>query len=308
MSPRRCASRPRGARGRRPPAASPSREARSIGFPFLAGALGALVGAALALGSAWLIDPRAAVLDAATSRLTALERGDQGQLRTNADFDKRLGALEASEAGVAKAASRRSADAWRARKLGGQRRGVQTALAEARAARADAAKALALAAGTGQTAPRAEPGGAPASFDASASEARLGAVGERIGGAEVPRGRFRRDRRSRRQIGGALAAPKSEARIEAAEVAPNRDGATEAILAISLNERLNAGAPFGQEWAALTRLGADGAKLAALKPFADAGPRRSPRSPHPSPRSSPKVVAAAAPPGGGGVIDRYSTT
>lgn len=288
-----------------PPAASPSREARSIGFPFLAGALGALVGAALALGSAWLIDPRAAVLDAATSRLTTLERGDQAQLQTNADFDKRLGALEGSEAGGAKAAvealGRRIAALESA---AGKDEAAQTALAEARAARADADKALALATAAGQTAPAPTQSGAPVPFDASALQARLGAVESDLAALKSREADLGALDQRVAKIESALAAPKSEARIAAAEVAVSRGGAAEAILAISLNERLNAGAPFEQEWAALTRLGADGAKLAALKPFADAGAPTVAALAASFAKIEPSVVAAAAPPGGGGVMDR----
>ncbi len=69
------------------------------------------------------------------------------------------------------------------------------------------------------------------------------------------------------KIESALAAPKSEARVAAAEVAPNRDGAAEAILAISLNERLDAGAPFAPELAALARLGADERQIVGAEAF-----------------------------------------
>ena len=270
-----------------PPAASPSREARSIGFPFLAGALGALVGAALALGSAWLIDPRAAVLDAATSRLTTLERGDQAQLQTNADFDKRLGALEGSRrAGQGRCRGARAAHRG-AQERGGQRRGRSNGVGgSARGARRRGQ-------GAGARDPSRPVGaaptqsGAPVPFDASALQARLGAVESDLAALKSREADLGALDQRVAKIESALAAPKSEARVAAAEVAVSRGGAAEAILAISLNERLNAGAPFEQEWAALTRLGADGAKLAALKPFADAGARRLPRSPHPSPRSSP---------------------
>ncbi|HYA72929.1 MAG TPA: hypothetical protein VEF36_07195, partial [Roseiarcus sp.] len=123
---------------------------RSSFFPFVAGGLGALFGAALALGAAWLVDPRAAALSAATSRLAALERGAEGQSQANANFDGRLVALEASEAGAAKAAALEALGRRVAALEGatGQGEAAQAALEEARAARADAAKALALAAGT----------------------------------------------------------------------------------------------------------------------------------------------------------------
>ncbi len=301
------------------PAAEPAADAdgpeirlrtRSSAFPFVAGALGAVVGAALALGAAWFVDPRAAALDAASLRWAALERGVEAQAAANADFGKRLGALEASEAGAAKAAALEALGRRVAALEGaaGKDEAAQAALSEARAARADAAKALALAAGAGQTTPAPAPapvqGAAPAPFDASALEARigglegdlaalkasqadLGALGDRLGKMEA-----------------ALAAPKSEARLAAAEVAPNRDAAAAAILAISLNERLNAGAPFAEELAALARLGADGGKVSALKPFADAGAPTLAALGAAFAKIAPAVVAAATPPSSGGMMDR----
>ncbi|MGD0640152.1 MAG: hypothetical protein ABSC22_05330 [Roseiarcus sp.] len=281
-------------------------ETRRTGVPFLTGALGAVVGAALALGAAWLIDPRAAALDAATAHLAELERGDQAQLQTNADFEKRLGALEASESGLAKA---EAVDAL-ARRLAAlesapnKDEAAQAALAEARAARADAAKALALAAGSGQTTAAPAQGGAPAAFDASALLDRLGAVESELAALKSREADLGALDGRVAKIESALAAPKSEARVAATEVGASRGGAAEAILAISLNERLHAGAPFAQEWAALTRLGADSAKLAALKPFADAGAPTFAALAASFAKISPSLVAAAAPPSNGGAMDR----
>jgi hypothetical protein len=297
------------------PAAAPPADAdapeirprtRWSGFPFVAGALGALFGAALALGAAWLVDPRAAALGAATAQLAALERGAEGRSDANANFDKRLGALETSEAGFANAAAlealgRRMAALESAAAKG---EAAQSALAEARATRADAAKALALAAGTGQTAAAPVQGGAPASFDASALEARLAKLESELAAQksrEADLGSLE-DRLAKME--SALAAPKSEARVAAAAVAPDRDGPAEAILAISLNERLNAGAPFAQELAALARLGADGGKLSALRPFADAGAPTLAALGASFAKIAPDVIAAATPPSGGGVMDR----
>ena len=143
----------------------------------------------------------------------------------------------------------------------GKDEAAQTALAEARAARADADKALALATAAGQTAPAPTQSGAPVPFDASALQARLGAVESDLAALKSREADLGALDQRVAKIESALAAPKSEARIAAAEVAVSRGGAAEAILAISLNERLNAGAPFEQEWAALTRLGADGRQI-----------------------------------------------
>ena len=282
------------------PAAEPAADApeirprtRSSGFPFVAGALGALFGAALALGAAWLVDPRAAALGAATSHLAALERGAEGQSEANANFDKRLVALEASEPGAAKAAAlealgrRVAALESAAGQSEAARATLQTALGEAHAARADAAKALAFAAGTAATAAAPVPGGAPAPFDAGALDARIGKLESELAGLKSPAADLGALDDRLAKIESALGAPKSEARVAAAEVAPSRDGAAEAILAISLNGRLDAGASFAPELTALARLGADEGKLSALRPFADAAPRPSPRSAPPSPRSPP---------------------
>jgi hypothetical protein len=301
------------------PAAEPAADAdgpeirlrtRSSAFPFVAGALGAVVGAALALGAAWFVDPRAAALDAASLRWAALERGVEAQAAANADFGKRLGALEASEAGAAKAAALEALGRRVAALEGaaGKDEAAQAALSEARAARADAAKALALAAGAGQTTPAPAPapvqGAAPAPFDASALEARIGGLEGDLAALKASQADVGAlgDRLSKMEA--ALAAPKSEARLAAAEVAPNRDGAAAAILAISLNERLNAGAPFAEELAALARLGADGGKVSALKPFADAGAPTLAALGAAFAKIAPAVVAAATPPSSGGMMDR----
>ena len=133
------------------------------GLPVVAGALGALVGAALALGAAWMIDPRAAALDAATSRLAVLEGGAKTQSEANADLAKRLGAVETSEAGLAAAAAVEALDRRVAALEGaaGKDATAQAALTEARAARAEAAKALALAAGASPTTTRRPPASRP---------------------------------------------------------------------------------------------------------------------------------------------------
>jgi hypothetical protein len=279
------------------PAAVPAADAPAPGIrpgprwpslPFVVAALGALFGAALALAAASLLEPRAGALDAAGRRLAALERGVEGQSAAAADFERRLAALETGAAGLAKTAAGDSAK-------------VEAAAAEARAARADAAKALSAA---GQPAAGPTTGGAPAAFDASAFEARLGALesewtGLKAGAADLGSVKDRLDK-----LESALAAPKSEARVAAAEGAAKRGGAAAAILAISLNERLNAGAPFPGEWAALARLDADGGKMAALKPFADAGAPTVAALAAAFAKLAPSVAAAATPAAEGGAVDR----
>jgi hypothetical protein len=262
---------------------------RWVSPPFLAGALGALFGAALALAAASLFDPRAGALDSANRRLAALERDVRTESAAAGDFERRLGALETSAAGLAKAAA-------------GQSQTADAALAEARAARADAAKAMAAA--TGATAPAPAQGGGPVSFDAAPLTARVEAVENELAGLKSREADLKPLDDRLAKLESALAAPKSEARVAASAGAANRDGAAEAILAMSLNERLDAGAPFPGEWAALGRMGADEAKLSALKPFADAGAPTVAALAGSFAKIAPSVVAAATPPSGGGVIDR----
>jgi hypothetical protein len=279
---------------------------RGRGGAIVAGALAAFVGAAVALGAAWYLDPRAAALDAAATRLAALNHEAETQSQTNADFAKRLGALETAEAGAAKAAALEMLDKRVATLEGGGAKddSAQAALTEARAARADAAKALALASAAPKPAVAPTPGGAPAAPDAGVIEARLSAIEAALAGQKADEGDLAtlKDRLAKAE--SALAAPKSEARVAAAAVAENRDGAAEAILAISLNERLIAGAPFAGEWGALTRRGADAAKLAALKPFADSGAPTVAALATGFAKLAPNLVAAATPPAEGGVVDR----
>ena len=62
--------------------------------PAAAGFGGAILGAALALLAAWLIDPRAGALDDARARLAAVEKSAETQSAAAAALDKRLATLE----------------------------------------------------------------------------------------------------------------------------------------------------------------------------------------------------------------------
>jgi hypothetical protein len=296
------------------PAAVPAADARAPRIrpgtrwaspSLLAGALGALVGVALALAAASLFDPRAGALDAANRRLAALERGAESQSAAAADFQRRLGALETNAASIAKTAAVELLDRRVAalEAEAGKDETAQTALAEARAARADAAKALAAAA-TGERPPAPAQGGAPALFDAGALQARVAALASELAGLKSGEADLKALDDRLVKVESALAAPKSEARVTAAVTAADRGAAAEAILAISLSERLNAGAPFAGEWGALARLEADGGELSALRPFADAGAPTLAALAASFAKIAPSVVAAATPPSGGGVMDR----
>jgi hypothetical protein len=233
-------------------------------MPAAAGLGGAILGAALALLAAWLIDPRAGALDDVRARLAALETSAQTQSAATAALDKRIAGLEAGAGGAVKGDAL-DALGRRVGALEAASADAKTALDEARAARADAAKALAAA----QASPPPSNAAAPAEpsaleprlakleSDLAAAEARLGQLGaldERLARLEEPTG----------------AAPKSAARVAMAKGA-SESGASVAVLALSLEQRFAAGAPFAAELTALSQLGVGADALAPLKPFAESG-------------------------------------
>ncbi len=97
------------------------------------------------------------------------------------------------------------------------------------------------------------------------------------------------------KVEAALAAPKVETRVAPTETPPKADPAAQAIAAIALERRLGAGEPFAAEWAALSRLGADSAALAALKPYADSGAPTVAALAASFAKIAPSLVAAANP-------------
>jgi hypothetical protein len=261
-----------------PPAAPRRPSPPSLKLIFAAAALGAIVGAALALGAGSLVNPRAASLDAATARISALERADESRADADAEFAKRLAVVEAGEAAAAAAsaldalAGRVAALESAAGKGPAPAPATDEALAEARAARDDAAKALALVGAAPQAAPAASP--SPPAVDPAALAALAGRVGQLESGVAALKSGAPDvaaiDARLAK-LEGALAAPKSEARVAAAEAQAPRGAAAAAILAVALEGRLAAGAPFAQELSGLSRLGADAGRIGALKPYADSG-------------------------------------
>ena len=295
-------------------AAAPRRsQPPSMKLVFAAGALGAIVGAGLALGAAWLVNPRVASLDAATARISALERAGESRAEADAELAKRLAAVESGVAADAKAsaldalAGRVATLESAAGKGPSPSPAIDEALAEARAARDAAAKALALVGAAPQAAPAAAASPAPPAVDAAALAERVGALESAVAAlksaapdAAAIDGRLAK-------LEGALAAPKSEARVAAADAQAPRGAAAAAILAVALEERLEAGAPFAQEWAGLSRLGADADRLAALKPYADAGAPKVAALAAAFAKLEPALTAAATPappPSDEGVVDR----
>ena len=243
-----------------PPPPEPNRAA-PYAIPAAAGLGGAILGAALALLAAWLIDPRAGALDETRARLAAVEKSIDAQSAATAALDQRMATVEA---GAVKASA---LDAL-GRRLGALEAAggdAKAALDEARAARADAAKALAAppaASPSTNAAPPAEPSAleprlAKLEADLAAADARLNqidALSERLAKLE----------------GATGAAPKSDARVAMAKGA-SESAASIAVLALSLEQRFAAGAPFATELAGLSQLGVGADALAPLKPFAESG-------------------------------------
>ncbi|THD45269.1 MAG: hypothetical protein E7774_08365 [Bradyrhizobium sp.] len=246
----------------------------------IAAALGALIGAILALAAAWLLDPRAAALDQSRVRLSALEQGARAQAGDLTTLDHRIAALEAGAKGDAKAdaldglagrvGALESADASAAAK---------SAQDEARAASAAAAKALDLA----SRPPPAPPAAASdAGADTSALAPRLDDLDQRLVKLE-----------------GASTAAKTEARVaqdNAMNAGATDAASAEALLALSLDQRFSAGAPFAEELATLAKRGVGADKLAPLQVFAGAGAPTAAAIAARWSETEPKLAAALAPP------------
>jgi hypothetical protein len=223
----------------------------------LAAGLGGLTGAIVAAAAILLATP--AVDPGVASRIAALEKGGHDLASATAALEKRLAPLEASVSRLAAGSEAAKAD------LGG--------------ARADAAKALALASQADEAARRKPESGEETSPTSQAPAADLAAIEgrlEKFEGALAALDKSAADQVSIEdriaKIEAALAAPKSEARVAPDTVAVKRDDwAAVAIVAEAVSERLGDGSPYGPEQAALARLRADPAKLAALATFAEKG-------------------------------------
>ena len=306
-----------------PAGAAPTPRERTSGGSFVWGLCGAIVGAAAAVGATWYYEPQGDSPQDLSARVRVLE----GRAAAPSLEAKTLGArIDAVEAGQASFARTTALDAIdkRLAKLEStavQPETVAAALAEARAARDEAAKALAqanaAAQGNGKAAPPApaavpDPRIAEIAADEATQGARIdkleAALGDRTGKIEAALG-GRIDKLETTlgdrvgKIEAALAAPKTELRVPPTEVAPS-DPAAQAIAALALEQRLRAGEPFAAEWAALSRLGADGAALATLKPYSDTGAPTAAALAASFARIAPSLVAADNPETGDGVMDR----
>jgi hypothetical protein len=245
-----------------PPPGEPARLA-AYAVPAAAGLGGAILGAALALLAAWLIDPRARALDDVRARLATLETSAQTQSSATAALDKRIAGLAAGAGGAVKADALDSLGR-RVGALEAAGGGIKTALDEARAARADAAKALAAA-----QAPLPPPNAA-APAEPNALEPRLAKLEADLAAAGLRLDRLGGLDQRLAKLEGATAAPKSDARVAPANSA-TENAASIAVVALSLEQRFAAGAPFAAELAALAQLGVGADALAPLKPFAESG-------------------------------------
>jgi hypothetical protein len=295
------------------PIAPPAPKSRALS----SAAIGAVVGALVAAGGVWLAGQRPATDPNLGARLDALEKSASGSTGAVAALEKRVGALETAPAA---ASDKGAADAYgqRIAALEGAALSAKAAadanadaLAEAQAARADAAKALALASAAAQnggassaasSAPA--PTSAPPGPDIGALQGRLDKLEAGLAALNHPPIDLGPLDQRIGKIESALAAPKNETRVPPENTALNRDWAGLAVVAQALSNRLAAGAPFTLEQTALEHLGADPAKLAALKPLADKGAPTAGALASDFAAVSPAVLAAATPKASGGVMDR----
>lgn len=258
---------------------------------------GALVGGAIALAGAWLLDTRGTETQSLTARVEALDKAGAGRVdeakAARAAVEARLAALEANSSKGAPSSALDAIDKRIAKlEAAAIKPETLTALqAQVRAAAETATKALALAStprdGSAPAAPA--PVVAPPAPDPRIAEMATAqaALVDRIAKLEA-----------------VLAQPKTETRVAPVEVPKTGGAAAQAIAAIALEQRLRAGEPFAIEFAALTRAGVDGAALAPLKPFAESGAPSSASLAASFAKISAAILAAARPEAEGGVLDK----
>lgn len=312
------------------PAGSPRRA-----MPFGFGLGGAVVGAAAALAAAWAFDPRAGALNELAARTDATQSSMIAEAQGRKALETRLTAVEAAAGATVKASDLRALDE-RIAKLEAAPVVTPAALAavqaEARAAREAASKALSGAAASAPTTGAAPETAAPPAVDLSAIEARLARLESASAGSAAapppppppadPRlsqleaaqshtaqtlSGLQGDVEARlAKLEAALAAPKAETRVAPDEVAPRPDAAAEGIAALALEQQLAAGRPFSTEWSALSRLGADSAALAALKPFAETGAPSASALAAAFAKVATSAMAAAEPAPASGLLDKLA--
>src|SRR5271168_2848185 len=130
-----------------PTGAAPSPRERTSGGSFVWGLCGAIIGAAAAVGATWYYEPRGDSPQDLAARVRVLEARAAAPSLESKTLGARIDAVEAGQASFAKATALDAID-QRLAKLEStavQPETVAAALAEARAARDEAAKALAQA-------------------------------------------------------------------------------------------------------------------------------------------------------------------
>jgi hypothetical protein len=248
--------------------------------PIAAAAIGGLVGAVVAAGVLWLVNANPNPDSKLQDRVAALEA-------PIADLTRRVAALETT-------AQSANATADTVKALQG----------DVQAARADAAKAVTLANKAGASADQKTSSG-PSAADLNAINERLKKL-ESAPPAQVAVAPDLAPIQARlAKIEAALAAPKNETRAAPENAPPSREDWTSlAVAAQAVSARLASGAPYPTEEAALERLGADPAKTAALKPFAEKGAPTAGALAASFAKVAPDALKEAAPKESGGVMDR----
>ena len=107
----------------------------------------------------------------------------------------------------------------------------------------------------------------------------------------------------------ALAAPKTQMRATEAPNVPAssaNEAAALAAIAASLTQKIDKGAPLAREIAALEKIGADAARIAALRPFANGAPSSIKLAQEFSAQSSAMLRTLRPPEGDGDLLDRVA--
>ncbi|HLW93480.1 MAG TPA: hypothetical protein VKS78_19555 [Roseiarcus sp.] len=256
------------------------------GPQLFAAGLGGLAGAIIAAAILWVARP--AVDPTFEARLANLEQSTRDLTSGVAALGQRLAPLESSSAAIGATA--------------------KSAKANSDAAQADAAKALAAAnkaADLAQQATTAAPAAGAAAPDLGPVNARLDKLESAVAALDKSAADpvALADRIAK--LEAALAAPKSEARAAPEVAGPAKvEWAAIAVAAEAIAGRLVAGEPYAPEQAALVKLGADPAKLAALAAFAEKGAPTGRALAADFDKIAPDVLKAAAPKAEGGMIDR----
>ncbi|MEY3553034.1 MAG: hypothetical protein RL735_1382 [Pseudomonadota bacterium] len=106
-----------------------------------------------------------------------------------------------------------------------------------------------------------------------------------------------------------LAAPKTQMRATEAPNVPAssaNEAAALAAIAASLTQKIDKGAPLAREIAALEKIGADAARIAALRPFANGAPTSIKLAQEFSAQSSAMLRTLRPPEGDGDLLDRMA--